>query len=469
MQTPPPAPPDTTVLPGEALRSWISGTPLAAWTEAHPLWAPTAFLLALVVLAWAAGRIARHYILRGIRKLVAATPFTWDDLLVEHGVFDRLAWVAPAVVVYYGIGAVPGVPGGIADLVARGAVAVVVLVGVVAIGDVLDAANEVYVRVNPDAVSRPIKGYVQVVKLVVFLVAGVLVVAVLVNRSPIYFLSGIGALTAVLLLVFRDTILSFVASLQIASNDTLRVGDWIEMPKYGADGDVVDIALHTVKVQNWDRTITTIPTYRFIEDSFRNWRGMTESGGRRIKRAIHLDAGSVRFLTGEEIDELGRHELLADYLREKGREIEEWNGRPRGEGVVPAVRRLTNLGTFRAYVEAYLRAHPKVHQEMTLLVRQLAPGADGIPLEVYCFTNDIRWGAYEGIQGDIFDHLFSVLPSFGLRAFQSPSGSDVRGVLEAWGSRSGDAATGAPSPPGPGSDDRGGAPQPPGSGGGTGA
>jgi miniconductance mechanosensitive channel len=469
MQTPTTATPDTTVLPGEALRGWISGTPLAAWIEANPLWAPTLLLLALVLVAWAAGRIARHYLLRGIRTLVAATPFTWDDLLVEHGVFDRLAWVAPAVVVYYGIGAVPGIPGGMADLVARGAVALIVLVGVIAAGDLLDVSSEVYVRVNPDHASRPIKGYVQVVKLILFLVAGILVVAILVNRSPIYFLSGLGALTAVLLLVFRDTILSFVASLQIASNDMLRVGDWIEMPKYGADGDVVDIALHTVKVQNWDRTITTIPTYRLIEDSFRNWRGMTESGGRRIKRAIHLDAGSVRFLTGEEIEDLARHELLRDYLRRKRSAIETWNARPRGEGVVPAVRRLTNLGTFRAYVEAYLRAHPNVHQEMTLLVRQLAPGADGIPLEVYCFTNDIRWGAYEGIQGDIFDHLFSILPTFGLRAFQSPSGSDVRGAVEAWASTGGGEAAGVPAPTGPRTDDRGGASQASGSGGGTGA
>lgn len=446
MQTTPVPQADSAILPGEGFRTWLFTTPVAEWTAAHPVWAPLVFVLALVFMAWLSGRVARHYILTGIRRLVAATPFTWDDLLVEHGVFDRLAHVAPALVVYYGIGAVPGIPQGVAELVARGAVAVLVLVGVMAMGDMLDAANEVYVRVHPDALSRPIKGYVQVAKLLVFLVAGILVVAILVNRSPLFFLSGLGALTAVLLLVFRDTILSFVASLQIASNDMLRVGDWIEMPKYGADGDVVDIALHTVKVQNWDRTITSIPTYRFIEDSFRNWRGMTESGGRRIKRAIHLDAGTVRFLGEEELDGLERHELLKGYLPARRREIAEWNSRPRRDGVVPAVRRLTNLGTFRAYVEAYLRAHPKVHQEMTLLVRQLAPGAEGIPLEVYCFTNDIRWGAYEGIQGDIFDHLFSVLPTFGLHPFQSPAGSDVRQALEALT----DTGGGGAGPDGPG-------------------
>ncbi|HEX9887701.1 MAG TPA: mechanosensitive ion channel domain-containing protein, partial [Longimicrobiales bacterium] len=262
-------------------------------------------------------------------------------------------------------------------------------------------------------------------------IAGILVaLSFVMNRSPGIFLSGLGALTAVLMLVFRTTILSFVASLQIASNDMVRVGDWIEMPQFGADGDVVDIALHTVKVQNWDKTITTLPTHALVEHSFKNWRAMSESGGRRIKRALMLDMGSIRFLTPGDVERLERLELLADYLAAKREELATYRGmRPDKEGLEPTPRRLTNVGTFRAYVLAYLRAHPAIHQEMTLLVRQLAPTPSGLPLELYCFTNDVRWAVYEDVQADIFDHLLSMAPEFGLRVFQQPAGSDIAGAL----------------------------------------
>jgi miniconductance mechanosensitive channel len=236
----------------------------------------------------------------------------------------------------------------------------------------------------------------------------------------------------VILLIFRDTILSFVASIQIAMNDMVRIGDWIEMPKFGADGDVVDIALHTVKVQNWDKTITTIPTHALIADSFKNWRGMSEAGGRRIKRAINVDMSSVRFLEPAEIERLGRWELLADYIAGKTESIRAYNdGRSLPPDVLPHVRRLTNLGTFRAYVVEYLRAHPDTHKGLTLMVRQLDPTAHGLPLQVYVFTSDTAWIAYEGIQSDIFEHLLAVLPEFGLRVFQQPTGADVQALREA--------------------------------------
>ena len=235
-------------------------------------------------------------------------------------------------------------------------------------------------------------------------------------------------MTAVLLLVFKDTILSLVASVQLTAQDMVRVGDWIEMPQFGADGDVVDVQLHTVKVQNWDKTITTIPTHRLITDSFKNWRGMSQSGTRRIKRAVHIDLSSVRFHSADEVSYFERFALLKDYIANKQRELDEYNA-----GLATAVddavnqRRLTNIGTFRAYTLNYLRNHPKIHPDATLIVRQLAPGPEGVPLEIYCFTNTTAWSEYEDIQSDIFDHLLAIVPEFGLRLYQKPAGSDLAG------------------------------------------
>jgi miniconductance mechanosensitive channel len=306
--------------------------------------------------------------------------------------------------------------------------AFIVLTIAMALSNVLTMVNTIYEQ-RPDARLKPIKGYVQVLKIAVYVVAALLMIAMLSDRSPLILLSGMGAMAAVLMLIFQDTILSLVASIQIASNDVIRVGDWVEMPQLNADGDVIDIALHTVKIQNWDRTITTIPTRRFMTDPFKNWRGMQQSGGRRIKRSLMIDQQSVHFLSAEERTRLNRFRLLREYLPEKDREISEWNQSLKEQGEEPVnTRRITNLGSFRAYVERYLRSHQHVHQEMTLIVRQLAPTPDGLPLEVYCFTNTTAWVAYEGIQSDIFDHLFAILPEFGLRMYQHPSGLDLRRI-----------------------------------------
>ncbi|MFH1569821.1 MAG: mechanosensitive ion channel domain-containing protein, partial [Gemmatimonadota bacterium] len=254
--------------------------------------------------------------------------------------------------------------------------------------------------------------------------------AVLLGRSPWGLLSGVGAVMAVILLVFRDTLLSLVASVQIATNKLVKVGDWIEVPAFGADGDVIDIALHTVKVRNWDKTITTIPTYRLLDSSFKNWQGMFETGGRRIKRALYLDMNTVRFCDDAMLDRYERIELVREYVRERRREVEEHNRARQVDTAEPVNgRRLTNLGTFRAYVVAYLKAHPKVHPDLTFLVRQLAPGEHGLPLEIYVFTSDTAWASYEGIQADIFDHLLASVPEFGLRVYQQPSGRDVAEAL----------------------------------------
>ncbi len=306
----------------------------------------------------------------------------------------------------------------------------IVLTMALALGALLDIVNMVYQR-RSDAHLHPIKGYLQVLKIVLYAIATILIIATLIDRSPLILLSGLGAMAAVLMLIFQDTLLSLVASVQITSNDLIRVGDWVEMPQLNADGDVIDIALHTVKIQNWDKTITSIPTKRFISDSFKNWRGMQESGGRRIKRSLYLDQQSVHFLDTEERRRLYRFNLLSDYLVNKRKEIDAWNAQLAERGDEPVnTRRVTNIGSFRAYVERYLRSHPGVHQGMTLLVRQMNPTAEGLPLEIYCFTNTVAWADYEAIQSDIFDHLLAILPEFGLRVFQHPSGADMRAWAE---------------------------------------
>ena len=403
---------------------------IAQWFGEHQLVAQLTGVLVVVLLAYIADRISKRVMLTTISRIVKRTTFTWDDVLQKHRVFVRFAHIAPALAIYYGIQMVPDVGEVLANLVRQGALAAMVLVGILSVGAFLNAIHEIYSS-SPIAEGRPIKGYVQIAKIIVYVLGAIVAVATLTGRSPLLFLSGIGAMTAVLLLVFRDTILSFVASLQIASNDMVRVGDWIEMPQFGADGDVVDVALHTIKVQNWDKTITTIPTHKLISDSFKNWRSMSESGGRRIKRALLLDMNSIRFLDDADIERFGRFALLKDYIADKKRQLEEYNKTvaPEDSDIIANAKKLTNVGTFRMYIVQYLRSHPKIHDEMTFLIRQLNPTAHGLPLEIYVFSNDVDWVAYEAIQSDIFDHLLAIVPEFGLRVFQQPTGQDFQAAF----------------------------------------
>lgn len=268
-------------------------------------------------------------------------------------------------------------------------------------------------------------------KLIAAVLIGIMIVSLLMGKSPLLLLSGLGAMTAVLMLVFKDPILGLVAGIQLSANDMLKIGDWLEMPKYGADGAVTDIGLTTVKVRNWDNTVTTIPTYALISDSFKNWRSMSESGGRRIKRSINIDTTSVHFLSEQEEQRLNRNPLLQHYLNNKTEELQQYNQQAQVDLSSPLNgRRLTNLGTLRAYLEAYLRAHPHIHQHMTLMVRQLAPTPEGLPLEIYAFTNTTVWAQYESIQSDIFDHIYAVIEEFDLRIHQTPTGNDMRGLLK---------------------------------------
>ena len=343
----------------------------------------------------------------------------------------RLANIVPAIIISRGIAAVPHLPSAAVTVTQNVISAFIILTIVLAIGAALNLANELYQR-RPSAASRPIKGYIQVLKILLYAGSAILIVAALMEQSPLLLLSGLGAMAAVLMLVFKDTILSLVASVQLTSNDMLRVGDWIEMPQLNADGDVIDIALHTVKIQNWDKTITTIPTHRMIAESYKNWRGMAESGGRRIKRSMLIDQSSIRFLSSDEQAAMRRFALIDDYLDRKRDELEQSNATSVDAGGDPVnTRRMTNIGTFRAYVEAYLRSHARLAKGMTLIVRQLEPTSQGLPLEIYCFTSTTAWSEYESIQADIFDHLLAILAEFDLRLFQEPSGLDMRNLMTA--------------------------------------
>jgi len=383
------------------------------------------FLLALI--AFVADLVVRRGLMMVLLRLVERAS---DDLeTVLRPVVRNLSRVVPSLIVQFGIGSVPHLSAQAQTVIENVAGAFTIIAVIMAIGSALDMAHALYAR-SERAGRRNIKGYVQVVKLVFYAIGTILVIAALIDRSPLLLLSGLGALAAVLMLVFKDTILSLVASVQLNSNDMLRVGDWIEMPQMSADGDVIDIALHTVKVQNWDKTITTIPTWRLINEPYKNWRGMQESGGRRIKRSLLIDQNSVRFLTEEERSQMRRIMLIDDYLAEKSEELDRWNAQLVQSGRDPVnTRRATNLGTFRAYVRQYLKNHPRLNPSMTQLVRQMAPDESGLPLEIYCFTATIAWAEYEDIQADIFDHLLAILPEFGLRLAQAPTGADMAQAL----------------------------------------
>ncbi|MEN8725583.1 MAG: mechanosensitive ion channel domain-containing protein, partial [Lentimonas sp.] len=280
---------------------------------------------------------------------------------------------------------------------------------------------------GPIGKRYPAKSFTQAAKLVINLIGMIFILSVVLGKSPLVFFSGLGAVTAILLLIFKDAILGLVAGFQLSVNNMVMVGDWIEMPGRGADGEVTDVSLTTVKVQNWDKTITTIPTYSLISDSFKNWRGMSEAGGRRIKRSLHIDMRTIQFADEQLLERFKRIRLLRPYLEQKLEDIQEYNSNVENDlAELINGRRLTNVGTFRAYCVAYLRNHPKIHQKgMTLLVRQLAPNEKGLPIEFYCFSNDTAWVNFEDIQGDLFDHLLSIIPEFGLSTYQAPSGADL--------------------------------------------
>ncbi|HHT64689.1 MAG: mechanosensitive ion channel family protein [Caldicoprobacterales bacterium] len=376
----------------------------------------------LIVLACAVSWILVKLILtKVISVYIRRSKSKWDDILLERHLFSRTANLAPAVILYLSAPAFSTMQ----IWVQRAASSYITLITLLIVFSLMDGFEGLY-RTFEVSREKPIKGILQVLKIIFSLIAVIIIVSILLDRSPWVLLSGIGVFSAVLMLVFQNSILGFAAGIQLSGNDMVRVGDWIEMPKYNADGDVIDITLHTVKVQNWDRTITMIPSHAMISDSFKNWRGMTESGGRRIKRAVYIDMNSIQFCTEEMLQRYEQYHYLTDYIKSRRREIEEYN---RELGVDPGQlvngRRMTNIGTFRAYVQAYLENLPTLNKDMAMMVRQLAPTEYGLPIEIYCFTASTRWSEYEAVQADIFDHILAVIPQFDLRIFQSPSGKDV--------------------------------------------
>ena len=409
--------------PPHFIQSWFTSMNIS------PAWGMiiTTALAALVVLIASiiAYSISKRIMKTVAERIIERTKTTRDNILLEKNFFNRLPLLVPALVIQFFIPIIFQEYPQIAAFLERLVNLFFIVVAVFVLDSLINVLSGLY-QTFKVAQDIPLTGFFQVGKIILYFVGIIFVVSVIFNRAPVFLFSGLGAMTAVLMLIFKDPILGFVAGIQLISNRMLKQGDWIEMPKYGADGDVIDITLTTVKVRNWDKTITTIPTYALISDSFKNWRGMQESGGRRIKRAIHIDMNSIRFCTPEMLERFAKIRYIADYMKQKNEELAKYNTDLGTIAENPAnTRRLTNIGTFRAYVVAYLKNHPMINSDMTFLVRQLSPNELGLPMEIYVFCKDKAWANYEAIQSDIFDHLLAILPEFDLRVFQYPTGGDL--------------------------------------------
>ncbi len=382
------------------------------------------WVIIIVILAILSFYIARYFIIKTVHIIVARSKTKWDDILAEKRVFIRLAYLAPAIVINF------LTSHALSDFeflnriiqIITAIYMVIILLQVVTA--ILNALNEIYQSYEVSR-GKPIKGYIQVAKIIAYTIAFVIIITVLLGDRNLGWLAGFGAFSAVLMLIFKDPILGFVGGIQLSANNMVRIGDWIEMPKYGANGTVTDISLTTVKVQNWNKTITTIPTYTLITDYFKNWRGMEESGGRRIKRSINIDMNSIKFCTPEMLERFQKFEYVSEYVEETEKLLTNYNNKKNVDnGILVNGRRQTNIGIFRAYLKGYLRNNPKVHNDMTFLVRQLQTTGDGLPIEVYVFSKDQEWDIYEDNQADIFDHILAVVQEFDLKVFQQPTGRD---------------------------------------------
>ena len=384
-------------------------------------------ILMVIFLSWVAHRVSQGPINRSIKKFTHYTIQQWDDILVEKHIVKRILYFIPLILLY--VLSSPILTGTSLLPLSQTLISFLFLIaGMMFLDAMLNALLAIY---GKSAIAKEISitPFVQVLKLGLYFVTGILLLSLLLQKTPLYFLSGLGALTAVLMFVFKDVLMGFVAGIQLIANKMVAPKDWIEMPKYGADGDVLEITLTTVKVQNFDNTITTIPTYALINESFKNWRNMNLSGGRRIKRYVNIDLGSIKFCSSEMLEQFKRIQLISQYIQNRQEEILVYNKKHQvDESTLVNGRRLTNIGVFRSYVEAYLRQHPMIHKDMTFLIRQLSPSENGLPIEIYVFCKDTNWTAYEAIQADIFDHILAVVPEFDLRVFQEPSGSDFQKI-----------------------------------------
>lgn len=370
--------------------------------------------------------IAKRIVVNVVDRIIARTKSQWDDIFHKRKVFEKLSHFAPAAILFFMLPLAFEGNERIISICINSVYIYMIIVSIMVLDSFLNSILDIY---SSTEVSKevPIKSFIQSLKIVVYFIAVILIISIIFSKTPIYFISGMGAFMAILLLVFKDVILGFVAGIQLSANKMLAHGDWIEMPKYGADGEVMEVALTTVKVQNWDKTVTTIPTYALISESFKNWRGMQLSGGRRIKREVCIDINTIKFCTEEMVDRFSQIRYIAEYMEHKKKELTEYNKLHNLEDSGTANKRqLTNIGTFRAYVVAYLKNHPMINQEMTFIIRQMAPTKCGVPIEIYVFCKDKAWANYEAIQSDIFDHILAIVPEFDLKVYQSPAGIDFR-------------------------------------------
>lgn len=372
--------------------------------------------------------LAKFFIRKIVKKIITHSKNSWDDIIYEKKVFNNLSHLAPVIIIYYFTEMVLTDFPKYIPFFRNLTYIYIIIISFKTLFSFLNALNDIY-NTLPAATNknRSIKGYVQGFKIVMYIFEAILIFSVLFDKSPLYFLTGMGAVAAVLMLVFKDSILGLVAGIQLSANDMVRLGDWITMNSKGADGTVIDISLHTVKVQNWDKTICSIPTYSLVSESFNNWRGMEESGGRRIKRSINIDMKSIKLLNKELYEKLLKVHIISDYLQTKRAEVEKYNELNKIDTTLDINgRRLTNIGTFRKYIEFYLQNNPFLHPEMTTIVRQLQPTETGLPIEIYTFSKIQSWAEYEAIQSDIFDHILAVISDFELRVFQNPTGDDFK-------------------------------------------
>jgi len=384
-------------------------------------------LIFVVIVSMLANFFITKIILKILIIYIKSNKHRWDSIMLKRRVFTRLCYMIPPLIVYFFI---PSFSIQFQGLIEKVVSIYITLIVAIVLQSLLNSLNDIY---NYHTISKikPIKGIIQIFQIFVYLFAAVIIISTIIDKSPVIILSGIGALTAILLIIFKDSLLGLVSGIQIASNDLLRIGDWIEMSKYEANGVVTDISLNTIKVENFDKTITNIPSYAFISDSFKNYRSMQECGGRRIKRSIYIDSSSIEFCNLAMLAKLKKVNYLSSYIIDKEIELEEYHRINNINPTSPiSSRKLTNIGTFREYIKQYLSNSPYIHKDMTQMVRQLEPTINGVPLEIYAFTNDTNWVNFERIQGDLFDHILSVAPQFNIRIFQSPTGYDVRMGLQ---------------------------------------
>ena len=405
----------------EILQSWGFNE---SWTDDLT---STIILVIILAIAFLGDAICKHVILTTVTRLVKKTKATWDDVVFDRKVMIYLSHLVAPIILHILLPLAIS-NAGLLTFILRICMIYIIAVFLKFISALLSALYHVYSE-REQFRDRPLKGLLQTVQVILFFIGGIIIVSILIDKSPMVLLTGLGASAAVLMLVFKDSIMGFVSGIQLSANNMLKVGDWIEMPKYGADGTVIEVTLNTVKVRNWDNTITTIPPYALVSDSFQNWRGMQESGGRRIKRSIRIDMNSVKFCTPEMLAKYRKIRLLKDYIEETEKVVEEYN---KEHGIDNSVlvngRRQTNLGVFRAYLTNYLRSLPAVNQDLTCMVRQLQPTEQGIPLELYFFSSIKAWIPYEGVQADVFDHVLAIIPEFDLHVFQNPTGEDFRAL-----------------------------------------